>query len=146
MFQRGNIIYFTPFYFKNGNTAKNKYFVVLAVIEGKSIIASLPSSKDYVPVKEEREMGCIELPSANLNCFVIPAFIEATECGKSFNMSTYLYGHLIDDYEISDLESTYPIEGRDYKVWGKIKEELLNEILNCFKTSASVKNKYKRRL
>ena len=26
MFEEGNILYFTPFYFKNGNTAKNKYF------------------------------------------------------------------------------------------------------------------------
>ena len=29
MFLEGVIFYFTPFYFKNGNTAKQKYFVVL---------------------------------------------------------------------------------------------------------------------
>jgi len=29
MLEEGNIIYFDPFYFKNGNTAKRKYFIVL---------------------------------------------------------------------------------------------------------------------
>jgi hypothetical protein len=29
MFDEGTIIYFDPFYFKNGNAAKPKYFVVL---------------------------------------------------------------------------------------------------------------------
>jgi hypothetical protein len=28
MLEEGNIIYFDPFYFKNGNTAKPKYFLV----------------------------------------------------------------------------------------------------------------------
>ena len=27
MLETRNIIYFTPFYFRNGNAAKNKYFV-----------------------------------------------------------------------------------------------------------------------
>ena len=29
MYNAGNILYFTPFYFKNGSTAKPKYFVIL---------------------------------------------------------------------------------------------------------------------
>lgn len=48
MYQKGNIIYFTPFYFKNGNTPKPKYFVVLSVSESETILASLPSSRDYI--------------------------------------------------------------------------------------------------
>ena len=51
MFETGTIIYFAPFYFKNGNTAKPKYFVVLKNIENKSVIASLPTRKDSIPQK-----------------------------------------------------------------------------------------------
>jgi len=29
MYSLKNILYFKPFYFKNGNPAKNKYFIVL---------------------------------------------------------------------------------------------------------------------
>lgn len=146
MYHKGNIIYFTPFYFKNGNTPKPKYFVVLSVSESETILASLPSSKDYIPRNEEKEFGCIELPNANLNSFVISPNIEVTECGKHFDLPTYLYGHLLDDYKIEVLKSTYTTEDKDYKIWGKMKPELLNEILNCFRNSASVKNKYKKRL
>ena len=67
MFSERTIIYFTPFFFKNGNPSKNKYFVVLKNIDDKSIIASLPTSKDYVPEELEIEHGCIECESKNVN-------------------------------------------------------------------------------
>lgn len=51
MLSEGNIIYFSPFYFKNGNTSKNKYFLVLKYIENDIVIASLPTRKDSVPYK-----------------------------------------------------------------------------------------------
>lgn len=146
MFQKGNIIYFTPFYFRNGNPPKNKYFLVLATFESDSIIVSLPSSKDYIPQQEERESGCIELPEANLNSYVISPSEIVTECGKSFKLTTYLYGHLLDDYKVSNLGSIYKDENKDYEVWGIMREELLNQIIECFRNYSSVKNKYKRRL
>lgn len=45
MLEEGNIIYFTPFYFKNGkSTAKPKYFIVLkANVDNKGVLASLPT-------------------------------------------------------------------------------------------------------
>jgi hypothetical protein len=49
VFEEGNIIYFDPFYFKNGNTAKPKYFVVLKNFNKNSILASLPTRKDTIP-------------------------------------------------------------------------------------------------
>lgn len=116
MFKEGNIIYFDPFYFKNGNTAKPKYFVVLKNQNGKNILASLPTRKDSIPQKEEVENGCIELPLINLNCFVISENIEITDCGKYFDFKTHIYGHQIDDYEVSTLEEIYPLENTDYEI------------------------------
>lgn len=53
MFEEGNIIYFDPFYFKNGNTAKSKYFIVLKnVKDSNTILASLPTRRDSIPEKE----------------------------------------------------------------------------------------------
>jgi hypothetical protein len=146
MFTERTIIYFTPFYFKNGNTAKNKYFVVLKNIDNKSILASLPTSKDYIPEKLVIEQGCIECESSNLNCFVLSPSTKITEDGKCFSVSTYLYGHLLDEYSIDTLTELYPYEASDYQIWGQMKISLFNDLIECLKNSKSVKRKYKKRL
>jgi hypothetical protein len=144
MFEEGNILYFDPFYFKNGNTAKRKYFLVLKVHERKTIIAVLPTRTASIPRSELVDSGCLELPEIGLNCFVFPKQETVTECGKVFDFNTYLYGAFIDDYEISVLEELYPNEGIDYWVWGKLKPAYFEAVLDCFRQSASVKRKYKR--
>lgn len=146
MFQEGNIIYFDPFYFKNGNTAKPKYFVVLKSDGINNLIASLPTRKDSIPINETIPSGCVELPEINLNCFVIPSDQIATDCGKRFDFITHLYGYQIDEYEIEKMKEIYPNEGSDYIIWGKMKSELFKELINCFKTSKSVKRKYRKLL
>lgn len=143
MFHEGNIIYFDPFYFKNGNTAKPKYFVVLKMLDHEWLMASLPTRRDSVPESKTVENGCVELPEINLNCFVISNNNEVTECGKRFDFTTYLYGHQIDDYEIAELKQIYPNEGSDYIIWGKMKLEIFEKLIDCFKKSKSVKRKYK---
>jgi hypothetical protein len=148
MFEEGTIVYFDPFYFKNGCTAKPKYFVVLKNISNTSVIASLPTRKDSIPQKYviNSDCGCIELPDINLNCFVISTNIEITKCGKKFDFTTHLYGHQIDDYAIETLSQLYQNEGSDYVVWGKMKTKLFSQLLSCFKSSKAIKRKYKRLL
>ena len=90
------MIYFDPFYFKNGNTAKTKYFVVLKNIDNKIILASLPTRKDNIPDINVKDHGCVELPDINMNCFVISPNIVVTECRKYFVFKTHLYGYQID--------------------------------------------------
>lgn len=48
MLEEKNILYFTPFHFENG-TSKTKFFLVLKSISGNSILATLPTSKDFIP-------------------------------------------------------------------------------------------------
>lgn len=133
MLEERNIILFDPFYFKNGNTPKPKYFVVLKKLINVSIIASLPTRKNSIPYKENIEGGCLELPDINLNCFIIPQNIEVTEGGKYFEFKTYLYGHQIEDYEISWLNVRYQNNGIDFEIWGRMKIEIFNELIQCFK-------------
>lgn len=144
MFEEGTIIYFDPFYFKNGNTAKPKYFVVLKNQDNHTVLASLPTRTDSIPQKEEIDNGCIELPSISLNCFVISNDIEVTECGKYFDFKTYIYGHQIDVYEIEFLQEIYPLKNTDYEIWGKMKNEIFLSLIQCLRNSKSVKRKYRK--
>ncbi len=145
MFEEGNIIYFDPFYFKNGNTAKSKYFVVLKLIGTETIIASLPTRNELIPLQNTQvSTGCIEFSESNLTCFLFSNTTEITECGKKFDFPTHLYAHQVDDYEIGLMNEIYPNEGSDYFIWGKIKSDLFQKILNCFKNSKNLKRKYKK--
>lgn len=145
MYSEGNILYFTPFYFKNGQSSpKPKYFVVLKVINGNTILASLPTRKDHIPVKNEVESGCVELSDIGLNCFVISPKVAITECNKYFDFPTYIYGHQLDTYELKLMNSVYRIEGSDYEVFGQMKKDVFSALVKCLKNSNSVKQKYIR--
>ena len=144
MFKEGNIIYFDPFYFKNGNKAKPKYFVVLKNQNDQNVLASLPTRTDSIPTKSDIDNGCLDLPEINLNCFVISADKKVTNCGKFFDFKTHIYGHQIDVYEVDFLKEIYPIENSDYEIWGEMIEDLFTELKECLKNSRSVKRKYKK--
>jgi hypothetical protein len=146
MLRERNIIRFDPFYFKNGNTAKPKYFLVLKHSKHNTVIASLPTRSNSIPQDEDIEEGCLEISEINLNCFVIPQNVEVTECGKRFDFKTYLYGHQLDDYSVELMNEIYPNEGSDYEVWGKMKQEMFNKLITCFKNSKTVKWKYRTQL
>lgn len=146
MLTSGNIIHFIPFYFKNGKPAKTKYFLVICSGQGKAIIASLPSSKDYVPSNRLQEMGCCEIPDADFNCFIIEPHIEITECNKCFPLKTYLYGHELDSYDMEKISEMHPIQGVDYEIWGIMKEDVFKKIIECFLNSDSVRNKFKEEM
>jgi len=146
MYKEGNILYFTPFYFKNGNTAKEKYFVILKNLKGRSVLASLPTRRDNIPEKDTIENGCVELPNINLNCFVISKDVEVTTCHKKFDFPTHIYGHQLDTYELNFLNNIYKIEEVDYVIWGRMKEDLFQQLISCLKSSAMVKRKFKRLL
>ena len=146
MFEPRNILYFDPFYFKNGNPPKAKYFVVLKNIHNKTILASLPTSKNHIPEYAVQQFGCIEIPEANFNCFAVSNTTGVTECNKCFPVKTFMYGQNMDEYDIEQMQMLYPLEDINYTVWGKMKQCLYEDLLNCFLRSTSIKRKYKRML
>lgn len=146
MYSEGNILFFTPFHFKNGNIPAKKFFVVLKVVDNTTILASLPSSKDFIPKDQEVESGCIELPDININCFVISAGIPITECGKCFDVTTFIYGSGLDSYDIEYMNKKYAIEGVDFRFFGKMKKEIFSELLCCLKSSKVVRKKFVKML
>ena len=146
MDKEGDILYFDPFYFKNGNKSKPKYFIILKVIEGKALLASLPSSLDFRPSTVLDNHGCIEIPEASFNCYIFQANYKVTTNNWAFPLDTYVYGQQIDEYEISILKDIYPVEGLDYKIIGTLLISEFEKLISCFKNSANVKRKFKRLL
>lgn len=146
MYSPGKLIYFDPFYFKNGDPSKPKYFLVLKVIDNLVVLASLPSSQIHLPATQQIIHGCLEIPEACINCYIFKANIPITKCGWSFQLDTFLYGPWIDDFSLEILQKNYQIEGVDYEIIGELTDAELSNILLCFSNSTNVKRKYKRLL
>lgn len=146
MFTPGDILYFDPFYFKNGNPAKAKYFIVLAVTPASTVLATLPSSKDFVPSGQAIEQGCIEIETANFNCYVFSGGQPVATNGWAFPRNTFVYGQQIDEYEVANLQSHYPVAGLDYEIVGQLRPDEFGRLRACLLASASVKRKFKRML
>lgn len=143
MFEEGNIVYFNPFYFKNGKSAaKPKYCIILKSVNGQSIIASLPTRVDSIPSQISVATGCVEMPEINLNSFIFDSSTEVTECGKYFDFNTFVYGHQLDFYSVDSFKDLYRIEGTDYVIFGKLKMQLYQDLLKCLRNSKSVKKKF----
>ncbi|MGN6398733.1 MAG: hypothetical protein ACTHMI_24410 [Mucilaginibacter sp.] len=146
MYTAGNLIYFDPFYFKDGSPSKSKYFLVLKVIDDKAILATLPSSVDHLPRTITINHGCLEIPEGCINCYIFKSNVMITKNGWAFQFDTFLYGQWIDDYSVELLNDIYPVEEIDYHVIGELTDTELKNVIECFKNSASVKRKYKRML
>lgn len=89
MFEEGNILYFKPFYFENGDTPKPKYFLVLRNMEEELVLASLPTSHDHIPSNMQKRHGCIDDSTINFNCYYFKegkniAFNEVNICDFCF--------------------------------------------------------------
>jgi len=148
MYSEGTIFYFTPFYFPNGNTCKDKFLIVLKNIDNKTVCISLPTKEDHVPQDIPKNYGCLNNTEYRVNCFFIPKNHTVTDYGWSFKLDTYLYSEQISDYEISSLEELYKINGVDYKIIGNLSEECFQEIILCFtrRDNKNIQRKYLRML
>ncbi|HEY4287427.1 MAG TPA: hypothetical protein VGN00_10045 [Puia sp.] len=145
MFEPGTLYYFKPFYFNDGGS-KPKYFLALYSDETTIVVATLPSSVDYVPEHLDKKHGCLnDLPS-DFNAYYCAPDVAVTVDGWSFPTHTFLYGHWVNTYPLKDLIETYQVEGVDYEVIGRFKTEELQSIIKCFLKARTIKNKVRRLL
>ena len=129
MYVPGRLIFFDPFFFKDGGS-KPKYFLVLKVIDSTAILASLPSSQSHLPATQEIKHGCLELPESCINCYIFEAKTPVTKSGWSFPLHTFMHGLWLDDFLIEDLQANYPIENVDYEVIGELLDDELDKIIS----------------
>lgn len=147
MFAQGEIIYFTPFFFPDGQSvSKPKYFIILGNVEDKTIIATLPTRTNNAPSLNTKSHGCNNHNERKFNCYVFSANTCICDNGFSFYMPTYIYGNDIENYEVSILKSVYTTPNADYRIEGKLKDDEFAALMDCLKNSNSVKNKIKRSL
>jgi hypothetical protein len=143
VFLPGQILYFNSFQFKNGNTPKPKYLIVLAMVRGAVIVASLPTRTNAAPSFVRTDHGCINIDERCYNSYVFEKHRVVGENGFSFDMPTFLYGDQIEDYEVELFESNY-VEGIDYVILDKLVKKEFDAVIQCFRTSGSVRFKIKR--
>ena len=145
MFLPRQIIYFSSFQFKNGNSPQTKYFIILANIGNDIIIASLPTRTNSVPSFVTTNHGCINIDERCYNSYLFEKQKIIGEKGFSFDMPTFIYGDQVEDYKLELLDANY-IEGIDYVILDMLLDKEFDAIINCFKNSNSVKFKIKKRL
>ena len=146
MFTQGVILYISPFYFKNGNTSKNKYFIVLKVIDNQIVIASLPTRSNKAPSLIQAEHGCNNDTERCFNCYAFKANRSITGNGFFFPVDTYIYGNEVEDYALQILQLNYKIEGVDYEIMGTLLKQEYDDICNCLKQSTSIRRGIKKYL
>lgn len=141
MFTEGRLLYFDPFYFKNGNMSKPKYFIVLGHLDNEIIMASLPTSKDHLPENVLQQRGCVNIPDSVINVYIFNTDDEVTENFK-FKVPTFVYGEQVDEY------SKDYIIGMQSKVkdLGILKEPIFMELKSCLRQSIHLKKRYKKHL
>jgi hypothetical protein len=144
VFSEGNLIYFTPFYFKNGRPSANKYFIVLKTMGSQTIIASLPTSINHVPSFLQHVHGCINNDENKVNCYLFEKNRPICENGYCFDLHTYVHGNEVLDYEVEVFMNVYKVEGQDYVIKGKLTNGELAALIDCIIKSGSVKKKIKQ--
>lgn len=151
MFEEGNILYFNPFYFENGNPPKPKYFLVLARLDNQLVLASLPTSHDHIPCSLPKVHGCIDDYTINFNCYYFQAGkVVAYDSGNgtffSFPRDTYVYGYRIALFDIGLFSRQIANHSTVVSVKGKLLDEEYRKVVYCLKRSASVKRKLRKLL
>lgn len=149
MFEVGNLLWFTPFYFKNGAIPQPKFFLVLKAFDGNMLLASLPTSKDHVPSDVSVKSGCLEDLERRVNVFVFLAG-EVVACHPftnqkfAFSLNTFIYGADLETYPVSVFEKQIADHLSEVNLVGKVVESVYSDLKECLKHSRMVKNKYKR--
>ena len=143
MFELFNIVYVTPFYFPNGNPAKNKYFIPIAKIDDQFVFASLPTSKDFIPDNLLKH-GCINVKEKGISSYVFLKDNVITTSGFSFPRNTFVYYYQILKLPLKIINETYSLEGVDYEVVGELTKGERTEFIKCLLASPNVNRKIKR--
>lgn len=146
MFTEGVVIYISPFYFKNGNSSKNKYFIVLKVVDNQIVIASLPTSSNKAPSLIQTAHGCNNDVERCFNCYAYQADRVIADNGFSFPQNTYVYGNEVEDYSLQTLQLNYKIEGVDYEIMGTLTKHEYIALSKCLKQSTSIRRGIKKYL
>jgi hypothetical protein len=113
-------------------------------IDGATIIASLPTSINHLPSFLTAQHGCINDDPSGVNCYLFEQQKAICENGFCFPFHTYVHGYEVSDYEISTFQKVYRVEGKDYEIKGKLRDDELAALIKCIVESGSIRNRIKK--
>ena len=145
-FQQGAILYFDPFIFPDGGKPKPKYFLVLKVLDDVCLLASLSTSKDFVPSTVEKEHGCIERPDINFNCYYFDPNIVICDNGFAFPIETYVYVYRLQTFRLDTLLLQEITDQTMIEECGVLTKDEYTAIIRCLSNSPAVKRAYRKLL
>ena len=143
-FQEGAILYFDPFIFPDGGNPKPKYFLVLKVMDDVCLLASLPTSKDFVPTTVEKIHGCIERPDIIFNCYYFDPNIVICDNGFAFPIETYVYGYRLQTFKLDKLLLQEITDETIIEECGVLTKDEYTAIIRCLSNSPAVKRAYRK--
>lgn len=143
MFDLFHIIYFTPFYFPDGTSAKPKYFIPIHQDGENLIFAYLPTSQDYIP-DSLLNHGCINIPAKQISCYCFKKDRPVTNCEFSFEKNTFIYAYQMGEFNQKLMNEIYSKKDVDYTVIGELCQNEKKAFIKCLLESSFVKRKIKR--
>ena len=143
-FCEGAILYFDPFIFPDGGKPKPKYFLVLKVLDDVCLLASLPTSKDFVPSTIEKTHGCIERLDINFNCYYFDPNVVICDNGFSFPIETYVYGYRLQTFSLDSLLLQEITDETIIEECGILTEDEYAAVIQCLSHSPAVKRAYRK--
>jgi len=147
LFIEGQILFFQPFYFKNGDTPQDKFFIILKNVGNDSIVASLPTSKNNAPSLIDISHGCKNINERKFNCYVFERKRCICDNGFSFDLQTYVYGNQVDNFTAKSISLNSPSsQGIKYSVKGQLNNNEFNDLKKCIVSSNSIINRIKKLL
>ena len=126
MFDRGNILYIENYRLSNGNI-KPKYFIVLENLAGEAIIATLPTSQQYID-QEFINKGCIK--QHQTHAYYFPRGVAICENQFSFSLNTFvLFRDNIFKESLELFTTKYPENKIEIK--GKLISREYSDLIYC---------------
>ncbi|MBQ0018942.1 MAG: hypothetical protein KBT39_00270 [Bacteroidales bacterium] len=147
LFEEGKVLYFDPFYFKDKvGGQKPKYYIVLKKQADEVVLATLPTSKDFVPSTIEKAHGCIDHPEINFNCYYFAAGQAVCTNGFGFPVETYVYGYRLQTHRVADFVKQAADGETVITERGQLTDEEYRAIVDCLRMSPAVKRVYRNAL
>lgn len=144
LFEEGKVLYFDPFRFKDkAGGQKPKYYIVLKKMADEVVLATLPTSKDFVPSTIPKVHGCMEHPEINFNCYYFAAERAVCMNGFSFPMETYVYGYRLQTHVVADFVKLVADGETVITEKGQLMTEEYRALVDCLSQSPAVKRVYR---
>jgi len=141
LLKEGQLLFYKPFYFKDGGEPLDKFFIVLKNVNDETIVASLPTSKNNAPSLIDILHGCVNIDERQFNCYVFQEKKCVCDNGFSFDVHTYVYGDKVNDYLFKSLT-----DGQTYHISGQLTQTEFNALKECIINSNSTINRIKKLL